>query len=165
MLPLVLAMAVLVAACGYRQEVPGLPGGATRLAIAPVQNATYESELDIRLRARLDKRLRSHAHLRLVDRPRAELVLEVGLQELTIMRTIETIAPRRKVLTFTLTGRVSLMDRRSDDYVLSDSPVTATEQVAVAEAALETPAIRYDGIDKVVAAFAEEVEAMLLRHF
>lgn len=165
LLALLLAAVAALGGCGYSQEVPGLPAGAERLAIAPVQNGTFESELDIRLREALDQRLRRHAHVRLVSRERADLVVETTLKSLTITRTVDIIPPRRKLLGFKLAGRASILDRRNGEYLVQDNTIRANAEVAVDTEALETPAVRYDGIDKAVAAFADQVEAMLLRHF
>ncbi len=160
-----LVLAAALGGCGYRQAVPRLPGDAGRLAIGPVRNHTFTGELDVRLREALRRRLLAHAFVRPVAGARSELVLEIDLDALDVQRRVDAIDPGRRVLTFTVRGRMRVRDRRGEDAVVHDQRVSAAEAVVVDATALETPAVRDEGIDDALDAFAAQVERRLLQHF
>lgn len=160
-----LLSAVLAAGCGYHQDVPRLPGGAERIGIGPIRNLTSVGELDVRLRARLKARLLRQAHVRLVSPEAGDLLLTATLTDLHISRVQDSTDPNRRLLDFTLAGRISLADRRSNRMRMDNQPVSAAYQVVIPITTLETPAIRDEGVNGVLSAFAEEVERRLFLSF
>lgn len=157
----------LGAGCGYRQDVPRLPGGARTIALQAIANHTTTGELDVRLRAQLEHRLAQQAHLRVTAPAQATLLLSVRLDTLTVSRVLDPAIASQRSLTHTLTGHVTLLDRHSGRKFLADEAVSVSVQrlhdPGVVET--ETPAIRDEALDDTLAAFAAQVERRLFRTF
>ncbi len=164
LLPAALAALWLVAAgCGYRQDVPRLPAGALSLAIGPIENATFTGELDVRLRDALKRRLMRHAHITLRPPEASDLVLTVRLTGFDITRTLDPAVTANRTFGFRLEGRYTVQDRRRGEPLVSGRPLRVRVALVQDPGTLETPAIRDEGIDDAVDAFAERLlEEVLL---
>jgi hypothetical protein len=158
---LVLAGLMLPAAlsgCGYAQEVPALPAGARSIAIGEVANLTTVGELDVRLRALLHRQLLRRTHVLLRPRETSDLVVSVTLAELTLTRLLDPTLTADRSFRFALRGSVTLIDRRSGKPLIAGRSLSAAVRRLYPPEVLETPAIRDEGLNDVLAAFAEAVE-------
>jgi len=167
LLALGVVMLVLLApgGCGYHADVPALPGGAHELNLQRIDNLTDMGELDVRLRAELERRFSHMAHVRLVPAERSALALHIALVNLRIDRSLDPAISAERSFAFTLNGTLTLTDLRTGRALISGAPVSAQVVRLHDPSVLETPAIRDEGLNDVVARFAEEVEQRLFRTF
>ena len=161
---LLLLVALPAAGCGYRQDIPRLPGGARSLSVEAIRNYTDMGELDVRLRAHLRQRLAQQAHISLLPAAQGALVLSIDLDRFTLARTLDPTLAIERTFTYTLTGRLTRVDPRTGVRHLNGEAITVSAARAYPPV-LETPAIRDEGINDLLAAFAEQVEQRLLRAF
>jgi hypothetical protein len=159
------ALALLLSACGYHADVPALPGGAHTLALQQVANLTDTGELDVRLRAALERRLSQQAHLRLTAPEHSALGLSVELSALTIVRRRDPAITADRSIRYTLHGQLTLSDLRSRRALIDREPLSVEVLRTYDPTVPETAAIRDEGLDDVVAAFAEAVERRIFRTF
>lgn len=167
-LPFALALAALaglLAGCGYGQDVPHLPAGAESIALRSVQNGTDTGELDVRLRAALLERLHKRAHVRLLPPERSTLALEVELTELTIYRVLDPAITSDRSFVYSLTGVMSLIDQRTGHRLVNNAVISARVSRLYAPDVRETPAIRDEGLNDVLASFADQVERRVFLTF
>jgi hypothetical protein len=155
----------LAAGCGYRQDVPVLLGGGQRLAIGPIRNLSYAGELDTRLRAQLQARLLRHAGLRLVPPAQSDLLLTIEITDLRIDRGLDGSAPGRRSLVFVVSGRLTAEDQHNGRKLIAGEALSASSQVLFDPPLLETIALRDEGINGAVDAFAAQVEQRLFFTF
>ncbi len=169
LLPAVLLAAGLgllaLGGCGYHQDVPALPGGAHDLTLQRIANLTDMGELDVRLRAQLERRLAQMAHVRLVAPERSALALSISLISLTIDRSLDLAITADRTFLYSLSGSLTLTDQRTGRNVISAERINVQVSRLYAPTVRETPAIRDEGLNDVVARFAEEVEQRLFRSF
>ena len=163
MLGLVLVMALL-AACGYRQDVPALPGGATSLSLSAVTNRTDVGELDVRLHAELTRRLARQAHVNLLPAD-GSLQLSISLEQATLTRALDPGQTAERAFSYVLSGRMPLLAPRSGVRHVDGEAISAAVTRYRGTGVLETPAVRDEGWGLALTAFAEEVERRLLRTF
>jgi hypothetical protein len=159
------ALAAWPAGCGYHQDVPALPGGAHTLALQRVANLTDTGELDVRLRALLQQRLAQQAHVRVLPPERSALGLSLALDAFAIDRALDPAITSDRSFQYSLNGRMTLIELSSGRKLIDNEAVSASVQRLYAPAVQETPAIRDEGINDVLAAFAEAVERRLFRTF
>jgi hypothetical protein len=152
-------------ACGYHQDVPTLPGGANALHLQRIANLTGVGELDVRLRAELEARFSRQAHLRLAPSERSALSLQVALIELTTDRLLDPAITSDRTFLYTLRGAMTLTDQRSGRKLIDNDPIAVQVSRIYGPAVRDTPAIRNEGVNDVLAQFAEEVEQRLFRSF
>lgn len=154
-----------LAACGYHQDIPVLPGGGHSLALERIENLTDMGELDVRLRTQLERRLAQQANVRVLPPERSALSLSLTLDTFALDRVLDPAITSDRSFLYTLTGRMTLTELSSGRKLIDNVPVTAQVQRLYTPTMLETPAIRDEGTNDVVAAFASEVETRLFRWF
>ena len=155
----------LLAGCGYHQDVPALPGGAHELTVQRIANLTDMGELDVRLRAQLERRLAQMAHVRLVAPERSSLALSIALLRLTIDRSLDPAISTERTFLYSLSGTLTLTDLRTGRPVINSEAISVQVTRLYAPTVRETPAIRDEGLNDVLARFAEVVEQRLFRTF
>ncbi len=166
-----LAAALLAAAvalpggCGYAPDVPRLPAGAHSVGVARVANLTDTGELDVRLHRMLLRALQQRASVQLLPPERAALTVEVTLTTFTITRTLDPTITTDRSFGFALSGTVTVTDQRTRRRLITDHPLSAAVTRLHAPTVLETPAIRDEGTNDVLAAFAVQVERLLFTTF
>lgn len=153
-----LLLVLLFIGCGYRQDVPVLPAGARTIAIGAINNLTAMGELDVRLRALLQRDLLRRRHVAILAVERSDLVISVDLTALTITRVLDPAITTDRSFAYALSGRVTLTDQRTGQQLVSGRGVTASVTRLYAPEVRETPAIRDEGLNDVLAAFAEQVQ-------
>jgi len=158
-------LAALLGACGYHQDVPHLPGGAHTLTLRRITNLTDTGELDVRLRTALQQRLAQQAHIRLQPPERSALALSIELSSFTLNRVLDPAITTERSFVYTLTGRVTLTDLRNGRTYIAGEALTASVTRLYAPDVQETPAIRDEGLNDAVAAFAEQVQQRIQRTF
>ena len=152
-------------ACGYGMERPGLPNQRQSIGVGPIRNLTYEGERDVRPARELWRRLFQDAAIRVSDLDRSELVLTVEIQQLTLSRARNLDSTDVLSLSLSLAGSITLRDAITGQFIYDEQSVSATTRYDLPEAATETPAVRDDAIDDVIAAFADSVMQQLLATF
>ncbi|MBI3993347.1 MAG: hypothetical protein HY342_08735 [Candidatus Lambdaproteobacteria bacterium] len=160
-----LALALLLAACGYGPDRAGLPGDARTLGIAVIRNDTFAGELDVRLQRELRQRFLRNPRIRIADAADSDLVLSVNLTGLTITRTRLISSATVTALTYSLTGDATLLDQRDRRALFERERVSATSTLNFNTATLETPAVRDEAIDDVLGSLAASIEARILTTF
>jgi len=160
-----LALPLALGGCGYGLDSPRLPQGAGTIAIAAIRNRTTTGELDIRLAQLLRYRLSRHSTFSLAPEDSADVVLQVTLNDLKINRSRDLTSTNVSAIAFTLTGPVSLLDRRRSAYYLFNVQVSGSGRLDFDTPTSETPAIRDQGLTEVLNDYANSVEALLLRNF
>ncbi len=148
---------LLFTGCGYRQDVSVLPAGARTIAIGAINNLTAMGELDVRLRALLQRDLLRRRHVQILAVERSDLVISVDLTALTITRVLDPAITTDRSFAYVLSGRVTLTDQRTGQQLVSGRGVTASVTRLYAPEVRETPAIRDEGLNDVLDAFAEQV--------
>lgn len=161
----VLALVLAVSGCGYRADVEGLPEGASTLGIAPVRNLTYTGELDVGLNGALRDLLSRNPAFLLAAPEDSQLVLEVSLTRMEAGSTQALSGERPYTLTRVLQGTINLRRRRDDTMILAGEKVSARSDLVFPDAPVVTPAVEAQATKAVLAAFAEQVERRLYRHF
>ena len=111
-----LCLLLLVVGCQYTFEGgnPPLPAEAATLSIAPIENQTFESDLETFVMQALSSRLRSNSAVRLRGgSERSDLLLRVRLAQLTRMNLDEpeALAVAQQL---TLVGNAILEDNRTN---------------------------------------------------
>jgi len=162
---LLTAALATLAACGYRQDVPTLPGGANALHLQRVTNLTDTGELDVRLRAEMERRFSQQAHLRLTASERSALALGVVLYNFKIDRSLDPAINAERTFFYSLSGAMTLTDQRTGRKLIDGASIHVEVFRLYAPSVRETPAIRDEGLNDVLARFAEEVEKRLIRTF
>ena len=161
----ILLVGILPSACGYSQEVPALPAAARSIAVGQVANLTGTGELDVRLRGLLQKRLRRHAHVAIVPAARSDLLLSVQVAKFSITRVIDPAVSADRSFGFRLSGRMTLTDQRNGKDLIANKRIAASVGRLHSPTVRESPAIRDEGVNDVLDAFAAEVEKQVLQSF
>lgn len=107
---------LLLISCQYAFEGgnPPLPAEAVTLSIAPIENQTFESDLETFVMQALSSRLRSNSAVRLRGgSERSDLLLQVRLVQMTRLNLDEPEA-LAVAQQFTLTGSAILEDQRTN---------------------------------------------------
>ena len=107
---------LLLIGCQYTFEGgnPPLPAEAATLSIAPIENQTFESDLETFVMQSLSSRLRSNSAVRLRGgSKRSDLLLQVRLVQMTRLNLDEPEA-LAVAQQFTLTGSAILEDQRTN---------------------------------------------------
>jgi hypothetical protein len=107
---------LLLISCQYAFEGgnPPLPAEAVTLSIAPIENQTFESDLETFVMQALSSRLRSNSAVRLRGgSKRSDLLLQVRLVQMTRLNLDEPEA-LAVAQQFTLTGSAILEDQRTN---------------------------------------------------
>jgi hypothetical protein len=107
---------LLLINCQYAFEGgnPPLPAEAVTLSIAPIENQTFESDLETFVMQALSSRLRSNSAVRLRGgSERSDLLLQVRLVQMTRLNLDEPEA-LAVAQQFTLTGSAILEDQRTN---------------------------------------------------
>ncbi len=151
--------------CSYRLESPHLPNEAGTLGLAAVRNRTFTGELDVRLQHRLRSLLLRHPGFQIGQPEHADLVLDVELSDLNVIRARDLASTNLTSVSYRLVGFISLYDRRSSQYYFNRQPVVSTSHQDFDTPVTETPAIRDEGLDDAVEGFARQVEGMLFYTF
>lgn len=164
-LPLAASMIILLTGCGYSPYNPTLPQGGEKLALGKIENLTLNGELDVRLRRALMTRLHRNPNLRMVAPESSEQILGIKLTRLDVSRTVQTANTDFKVITYSLNGSLWLQRSHDGGHLLKNVGISVNSQVVFPVATLETPAVRDEGLEKVVNAFAKAVETKLFQGF
>lgn len=108
-------MLVLSAGCGYVLEGgnPPLPEDARSIGVAPIQNRTFEPELETQLIEQLKVRLRANSSVTLLRHGQADLSLNIILLELKTINTGLDAIQNTKGVKYALSGRVRLIKRKT----------------------------------------------------
>ncbi|HUJ76079.1 MAG TPA: hypothetical protein VL359_14540 [bacterium] len=159
------ALLLALAGCSYQLESPRLPGDASTLALGTFNNRTFTGELDIRLQHRLRDLLLRNPGFELTDVSRSDLVLDVEITGLDIARARNLASTNLSSESYTMTGLVSLYDRRARRYEFNGRAVVGSFNLDFDAPTTETPAIRDQGLDGAVQDFARNVEALLFYSF
>lgn len=108
--------AVGLIGCGYQLvgNNPPLPESAQTIAIAPIQNQTFQGELDTRLMKHLKRLIRNNASVYLVTPEDADLLLKITLTELKTEHTSLSSDGLTIELNVTLHGTIVLEDQRNE---------------------------------------------------
>lgn len=152
------ALALATGACGYHQDVPHLPGGAHTLTLQRVANLTDTGELDVRLRVLLQQRFSQQAHVRLEPAHESALGLSIDLSQLTVTRVVDPALTPEPTYSYTLTGQITLADLRTGHKYADHQTIVVSVRRIYPPAQLETPAVRDDGVNAVLDAFAQQVQ-------
>ena len=155
----------MLAACGYRADVPTLPGGAPSLTLAPVRNETAQVGLDILLGQRLREGLMRRPAVRPPSGPEDGVELDIRLTRFTITR--QELAQQGGLVrrVYDLRGQITVRDRRLLNTLIDGETVAARIERHDRATAPETAALVDQGIADVVDAFAQRVEQRLFRSF
>lgn len=156
---------VLLAGCGYHQDVPALPGGARSLSLDAIRNRTDVGELDVRLRAELVRRLALQAHVTVLPAADTELRLSIVLDEATVSRALDPALTQDRSFSYTLSGRMTLLDTRTGARPVDGERIAVSVTRLHDPAVLETPAVRDEAYGRLLADFAEQVQRRLLQSF
>ncbi|MCH7476625.1 MAG: hypothetical protein IIA14_00810 [SAR324 cluster bacterium] len=154
-----------VAGCGYRQEVPRLPDKATSIGIGSVKNRTATGQLDVLLKTALIRQLSRNPAFFLTGGERSQLILEIDLSRLDVSRARSVSNPEISSLAFTLRGKMKLIRRADGKAIFSGASISANTHLDFDLPVIETPALRDEGINDLVTAFARAVEERLTNHF
>jgi len=160
-----LLLALGVAACGYRWESPRLPGNAGTIAIAEIRNRTLTGEVDVRLAHQLRALLLKHPGIQLTTPDHSDLVLDIELTVLRIVRTRDLATTSLTGVSYQLAGQVSVYDRRSRQYYIYHEVLQGISTLNFDSPTVETPAIRDEGLDDAIQDFALKVEDTLFLSF
>jgi len=168
--PLRPALAALLCAlwlggCGYAMESPRLPNDRHSIGVAPIRNLTYEAELDVRLQEALRRRLYRDPAIRAAEPERSELVLDIELNQLSLVRVLDLNSTNVRLLTLGLGGIMTLRDTGTGALIFDRLPVLVSSRYELPESALETPALRDDALATVLSEFADQVVKQLLLTF
>ena len=152
--------------CGYRLEGnnPPLPAGAKTIALAPIQNQTFQTGLEIRLTQHLKQLLRNNASVQMSSSQKADLLLEIRLEDFTTQQTAFSSDGSITELHLDLAGTVALNDLREQQVLWQESGLNmketlSYEQDATSKGLAEPPMQR--GLDKITNAFARMIYARL----
>jgi len=160
-----LAAAVLallgMSGCAYRMGSPRLPGDAGTLAIAVIRNRTFAGELDVRLQHRLRELLLKHPGVELGPIDHSDLILDIELIQFQPVRTRDIASTNFTSVSYLLSGLVSVYDRRRGVYYFRRSQIAASSKLDFDTPTIETPAIRDEGVEDALNAFALQVENLL----
>jgi hypothetical protein len=162
---LVAALTLGLGACGYRMESPQLPNNRHSIGVAAIRNFTYEAELDVRLQEALRQRLFRDPAIRVTPPDRSELVLTMEIKGLNIARARDLDSTDVRRLNLNVSGVMSVRDVNTGALIHDRTPVAADLRYDLPESALETPALRDDAIDSLLAVFADKVVDNLLLTF
>ena len=154
-----------VAGCGYRQEVPRLPDNATSVGIGSVKNLTSTGQLDVLLKTALIRQLSRNPALFLTGGERSQLILDIELSRLDVSRARSVSNAEISSLAFGLQGKMNLIRRVDGKAIISNAGIGANTHLDFDLQVIETPALRDEGINDLVIAFARAVEARLTTHF
>jgi len=105
------------------------------------------------------------AHLVLRPPETSDLLLFITLSELTLTRVLDPTFTSERSFSFGLSGSVTLVDQRSGEPLIAARALSAGVTRLYAPEVRETPAIRDEGLDDLLAAFAASVEREVFRVF
>jgi hypothetical protein len=151
--------------CGYGMDAPHLPNNHRTLALDPVRNRTFEGELDVRLQQALRRLLYRTAGVEMVSPDESGLLLTLEIQQLDLERARSLDSTDVKRLNYHIAGVITLKEQGTGRLLIDKAPVAVNTRYDLPEAAVETPAVRDDAVNAVVAQFAEAVVARLLVNF
>lgn len=116
-----------VIACNYHWvgSNPKLPGNARSIAVLPVENNTYQSELDTRLIRNLRKLFQENDEVIIRPSSDADLLLKVALNTLKTKQTSLSSDGLTVELQLELIGSVSVEDRRKKRILWSEKSLSA----------------------------------------
>lgn len=160
-----LLVSLTVAACGYHWESPRLPGNAGTIAFADIRNRTLTGEVDVRLAHRLRALLLKHPGIQLTTPDHSDLVLDIELTVLRIVRTRDLATTSLTGVSYQLAGQVSVYDRRTRQYYVYHEGLQGISTLNFDSPTVETPAIRDEGLDDAIQDFALKVEDALFLSF
>ena len=116
---LVFLMMITLPACGYQWigVSLNLPNSAKSLGIAPIQNQTYQSDIDIQMSRILQRLFQENPNVQLVTPEQADLLLTVELASFSEKQT--SISPDTNVidLRLNLESFATLTDLRTNQDV------------------------------------------------
>lgn len=159
------ALAATIAGCGYTRESPRLPGNAGTVSIGTIRNRTLTGEVDVRLGHRLRALLLKHPGIELATPDHSDLVLDIELTLLRVVRTRNLATTSLTSVSFQLAGTVSVYDRRTSQYYVYRQTVQSVSRLDFDSPTVETPGIRDEGLDDAIQSFAAQVEDMLFLSF
>ncbi|MDH5751250.1 MAG: hypothetical protein OEZ59_02375 [Deltaproteobacteria bacterium] len=153
--------------CGYSSQAPQLPGGANRMALAPVVNMTSQADADVILGQHVRRRLLNHPGVVLVGESRARVMLRVTLKELKAARDTQYISGegQMRLLSYRAQAVFSLRDIYDSREIFSNEELSASGTEAMDTGTTETPAHRLKAIEAALAALAEQLERRLFNAF
>ena len=133
-----MALLLLFGGCNsYRLGSPGEPGFST-IHIAAVDNLSFAPQSTAVLTTEMRNRFAADGRVRVVERERAEVVLEVTLMD--YRRRPAATRPEDTGLSYShqidLTARVSLVEARSGRILIQDRVITA-DRLAIAANSLQ----------------------------
>ncbi len=120
-------MLIFVAGCGYVLEGgnPPLPEKARSIGIAPIQNRTFEPELETQLAEQLKEILRANSSVILLPSGQADLRLSVILLELKTVNTGLDAVQNTKGVKYALAGKVRLIKRKTGELLWEEKSMQA----------------------------------------
>jgi hypothetical protein len=142
-----------------------LPGNHRTLAVEPIRNKTFEAELDVRLQEALRRRLYRTAGVELADPGNSGLVLTLEIQAFDRSRARSTNNTSVTQLNHYVAGTMTLREPGTGRVLLDRLPIVLSTSYALPVADVETPAVRDDALNDVVAQFAQAVVDRLLVNF
>ncbi|MDH4120363.1 MAG: LPS assembly lipoprotein LptE [Deltaproteobacteria bacterium] len=141
--------------CGYSLETVRLPAQAATLGLGSVTNHTFQGELDLRMNRALQRRVMAIGSADLVSPNDSDLVLEVDLTRFDVSRFRDISQNNAYTFQFTLSGTMTLRDRRNGRVLLDHQPVEGTARLDFTVLTMETPALRDQGIELAVNRLAD----------
>ncbi len=158
------------AGCGYHLEGtnPSLPSDAGSLAILPIQNQTFQAELETRLMRHLRRLLRNNSSVRIATPEEADLILVIQLKSLRTSQTSVAADGFTVELQLSLAGSVVLQDRDSEEPIWTESSMSAKGVLLYEQGEASkgvTVSTRGRGLDQVTSAFAQRVYERIFFRF
>lgn len=158
-------LAAALAGCGYARESPRLPGNAGTVAIGTIRNRTLTGEVDVRLAHRLRALLLKHPGIELAVPEHSDLVLDIELTLLSVVRARNLSSTSLTSVSFQLAGQVSVYDRRTSQYYVFRQALQSSSRLDFDSPTVETPGIRDEGLDDAIQSFAAQIENLLFLSF
>lgn len=159
--PIFLVSFLILGGCGYQLEGtnPPLPKKAKTIAIRPIDNRTFQSDLETRLVKYLNQLLRNNASVTLSGEGNADLILIIRLDGLTKEKSSISTSGLAVEEQLTLVGNVSLVDQNQHP-IWSETQLTAKAALLYEkgeDVGGITSSTAGRGVDDVTQAFANTV--------
>lgn len=166
--PILCLVALWGAGCGYQLEGnnPQLPAGATTIALAPIQNQTFQAGLESQLNQHLKQLLRNNASVRMSSLQNTDLLLEIHLQDFKTQQTAVSSTGSTTALQFELAGLVVLNDLREKESLWRENSLSAKSTVVYEQGESDKAGTMMSrGLNEVTDAFAKRIYERIFFRF